>query len=71
LCKIPCGSVASLHVCCVSARRRKQNGDLQGAKKSGSYRVLNWERKEDEGEQIPGADVAVKALPSVFWDVDG
>jgi hypothetical protein len=32
--------------------------------------VLNWECREDEGEQIQGADVAIKAIAIVFWDVD-
>jgi hypothetical protein len=52
--KTLCWSFGSLHGCCVSAHRCLQNDVLRlcpsGGQKDGSWRVLNWECRDDEGE---------------------
>jgi len=52
--------IGALHACCISVHHYAQNSFLEvhpaGGQKDGSQRVLNWYCREDEDEQIQGAD---------------
>jgi len=52
--------IGALHACCISVHHYAQNSFLgvhpTGGQKDGSQRVLNWYCREDEDEQIQGAD---------------
>jgi hypothetical protein len=50
----------ALHTCCISSHLCPQNSNPavhpSGSQNNGRFRVLKWDYRGNEGEQIKGAD---------------
>ena len=68
-------TIGALHACCISSYYHSQNSIFgvlpSGGQTYGRWRVLNWDCRENEGEQIQGADFCSKVMARIFWDSEG